>query len=235
MPVIDEYLSAAEVARVLGVSVRQVQLLGSSGDLEFGARGLVDRGSLELYRRARQGSRRRAWSESTAWAAVALLSGVDAGWVGATQRSRLRTALRDASALDNVASVLVARTRNRAVVRRFVGHASSAARLRREVPVVLVSEVLGLVDDPATVDGYLSAAEVADVVARHGLEESSRGRLVLRSTGFDLAVIEAIATAGGLPVLAALDAAASLDPRTRGVGEAVLRRALDQYVGGGDG
>ena len=55
--------------------------------------------------------------ERTAWAAVALLEGGEAAWLGQPQRSRLRSALAATPAAE-----LGARARNRADVRRYHVH-----------------------------------------------------------------------------------------------------------------
>jgi hypothetical protein len=224
MSVRDEFISVSEAARLLGVSERRVQQLAVGGDLTFTARGLVDRTSLDHHRATRQGTRTRAWSTETAWAAVALLCGVEVDWLGTVQKSRLRTSLRITDT-----QALVSRARNRARIHRYTGHGSTAARLRREIVVVYLASELGIAGDQGRFDGYVAADTLANLVMRHALIEDPQGQYALRATDFDLDRIAAIAAAGEIPVLAALDAAESLDPRERGVASEALDQALAQF------
>jgi hypothetical protein len=88
------WLTFGETAHQLGVSPRQVRRPADQGAITRMARGLIDRDTIYQYVAAGRQGRSRAWAEHTAWAAVALLSGQNATWLGATQTSRLRAALR---------------------------------------------------------------------------------------------------------------------------------------------
>lgn len=226
MSISDDLIGVSEAARLLGVSERRVQQMAAGGDLTFTARGLVDRTSIDQHLATRQGTRTRAWSTETAWAAVALLCGVEVDWLGTVQKSRLRTSLR---ATD--APALVSRVRNRARIHRYAGHGSTAARLRHEIVVVHRASKLGIAGDAGELDGYVATDALADLMIRHALIENTRGQYALRATDFDLDEIAAIAHAGEIPVLAALDSAESLDPRERGVALEALDQALTQFRG----
>lgn len=207
-----EFVAATDAARQLGVTTRQVQYLVARGDLRLAARGLIDRASLDRHIATRQGSRRRAWSESTAWAAAAILSDLPAPWVGPTQRSRLKSSLRRLTGIE-----LVSRTRGRAEVHRYQGHSRAAERLRQElVDTSSAAAVLELIEAPDRVDGYLAAHDLDKIVARHALIEDADGHYTLRATTMDLATVRAVAE--NAPVLAALDLAESLDIRERQAG-----------------
>jgi hypothetical protein len=217
-------LAVTEAAERLGISTRQVQHLAARGELRLLARGVVDETSVDRYFAVRGGSHQRAWSEATAWGAVALLSGVTTTWMGESQRSRLRGRLRSLSAAE-----LIERSRERAEVTRYAGHASTVSRLRAElVDTVHAARSLGLADVTA-VDGYLAADELGSVVARHGLIRDDTGRFTLRATAMDLDVISELA--GASTVLAALDLAESLDARERQVGLDALEDALARFRG----
>ena len=221
---IDGHIGLAEAASVLGLSVRHVRRLSDQGQISMSARGLVDLASVHQYLADRQGATgTRAWSEQTAWAAVAMLSGVDVDWLGAVQRSRLRGILREIDSVD-----LARRTRNRARVQRFSGHESAADRLREDL-VVIDRAALGLVAVGAQtgVDGYVAAGDVERLVARYALRNDATGAYVLRATSFDLATIERLAVAAD--TLVALDAAASLDPRERSLGHEILTGRLEAF------
>lgn len=218
MPVLE----VSEAARRLGVSTRQVQHLVVSGELRQLARGIVDDASVERLLAVRGGAHRRAWAEQTAWGAVSLLSGGDAHWMGASQRSRLRSRLRSITAV-----ALVERSRGRADVTRYRAH-SSAGQYLLGVLVYATDAAgrLGLTETDA-IDGYLDGNDLAGVVARHGLIRDDAGRVTLRTTRMDLDVVREISGAG--TILAALDLAESLDVRERRTGLDALERSLDQF------
>lgn len=217
-------LAVSDAAERLGVSTRQVQHLVARGELRSLARGVVDETSVERLLAVRRGSHTRAWAESTAWAAVALLSGRDAGWLGESQRSRLRGRLRGLGAEE-----LVERARGRASVSRYVAHRSAGGRLRSElVDTSSAAARLGLATTNA-IDGYLDTTALKAVAARHGLIRDDAGSVTLRATSMDLVVVRDLIDASD--VLAALDLAESLDVRERRAGIGALERALGEFRG----
>jgi hypothetical protein len=218
------FLGVTDAARRMGVTTRQVQHLARQGQVLTVARGIVDETSVDRYLAARRESRRRPWSEATAWGAVALLTNRTAAWMGGSQRSRLKARLRGLSADE-----LVGHARSRAAVTRYAGHASTAVRLGKElVDTTRATEALGLAAT-TTVDGYVAVGDVDSLIARHGLIRDDSGRFTLRATEMDLTVVAELAQAG--PVLAALDLAESLDVRERTVGLDALGDALERFRG----
>ncbi len=144
--------------------------------------------------------------------------------MGESQRSRLKGRLRSLSGVDTVE-----RSRERAQVMRYAGHASTATRLRAELlDTGGAAKVLGLADT-ASIDGYLPADARAAVVTRHGLTRDDDGRFTLRATTMDLHVVAELA--GTSTVLAALDLAESLDARESQVGLDHLDDALARFRG----
>ncbi|TDE89482.1 excisionase [Occultella glacieicola] len=217
-------LAVSEAAARLGVSTRQVQHLVLRGALRQPARGIVDESSVERLVAVRGGSHKRAWAEATAWGAVSLLSGGDAEWMGQTQRSRLRARLRELTAAE-----LVERARNRAEVSRYRAHASAGQHLRGElVHVIDRAARLGLAE-AGSIDGYVTADALTDLVRDHGLIRDDDGRVTLRTTTTDLGIVKDLANRG--VVLAALDLAESLDVRERRSGVDALDRALAAFRG----
>ncbi|MBE1876214.1 hypothetical protein [Myceligenerans pegani] len=215
-------MAVSEAAERLGVSTRQVQYLVARGEVRQLARGIVDESSIERLLAVRQGSHRRAWSEATAWGAVSLLSGGDAEWMERTQRSRLGARLRTLGAAD-----LVERARNRAVVTHYRAHSSAGQRLRGILVYPTdVAGRLGLVETN-DIDGYLATSDLDGVVRHHGLIRDDEGRVTLRATTMDLAVVRELADRS--VALAALDLAESLDVRERRAGMDDLGRALKDF------
>jgi len=230
-----DFYTTEDVARLIGVGQRRVQQMLDDGVLVRVARGLVDATSLDRYLAAHPHSRTRAWAEHTAWAAIALLSGVHASWLGQTQASRLRATLRTITAPGD----FVARARDRAVVRVYSGHPSAVNRMLSDM-VTVDSTGLGLggivLSGAGTLsaggpvqnaDGYFPADRLDSTVQFLGLQEDPGGIVTVRATGFDIGVVADLAADG--VVLAALDAATSVDPRARDVGERALVDVLDRY------
>lgn len=218
-----DLVGVEEASRRLGVSVQHVRRLADSGALTKLGRGQIDRASLERYQAIHHQSRTRAWAEHTAWGAIAMLSGQDSDWLGATQASRLRRTLRDLNDPDE----LLTRVRDRAEVKTFVAHRAALQRLRS---VVVRADLrgLGLVDlNEDRVDGYIATHALEAAVRPLGLRVDISGNVVLRATDFDFSRVEKILTQG--QVVAALDAATAVDPRVRGVGQRALAEVLEAY------
>ena len=196
--------------------------LAASGAVTRIARGLVDPGSVDHYLQSQRQGRTRAWAEHTAWGAVALLSGHDPEWLGAVQASRLRSALRDISEVDD----LLTRLRDRARVQTYVAHRAALPRLREQIASTDL-RLLGITDAvDESIDGYLAQPDLSDLVSTLALRVDAGGTVVLRTTEFDF---ERVRTLVATSTVAALDAATSTDPRLRRVGHRVLSELLEAY------
>lgn len=220
-----ELMEVRDAARQLGVSDRQLRKLVASGQLVALGRGLVDARSLWQYQ-AQQGShRQRTWGTPTAWAALDMLTGGSAEWLGPTQRSRLKASLDGLSASD-----LVSRTRNRATVHRFAAHRSVLNLLgARLVDAGATGNRLGLTARSDRVDGYLSLHDLATLMKEYALTPDLDGSVVVRATSFDLAAVARIAEQS--PLLVAVDLAGSLDTRERSAGMEAAAGVLKQWHG----
>ncbi|MFE1592033.1 helix-turn-helix domain-containing protein [Nocardia sp. NPDC058705] len=221
-----DFATNEQAAAALGVSVRHVRRLVGAGQLTSVARGLVARDSLDRYLASADTGRRRtrAWSEHTAWGAIAVLTGAEPSWLGVTQAARVRSVLRD---LTEPAE-LIARVRDRATTRIFTAHSSALPRLQAVIQSADLGR-LGIVDAVANndLDGYISARQFDETVRRLGLRPAVAGNVTLRVTDFDFDVVTRLVSEG--PVVAALDAATALEPRIQGVGSRVLAKALEGY------
>ena len=215
-------ISTQQAADRIGVSVRHVQRLVAGGGLVAIGTDRIDAESVTQWLAERQGSRLRAWEEPTAWAAIALLEGDSAPWIGQAQRSRLRSALAGATALE-----LTARTRNRAEVHRFHSHPRALGRLARDVVESGSTRGIGgLTTATDQLDGYVASSALRRLVQRYRLEGDPAGRLVLRTTEMSTDVVAELAD-GRRHVLAGLDLAGSTDTRERSAGLRILDRAVD--------
>lgn len=219
-----DFLTLDETAAELHVSTRHARRLADSGVLTKVARGLIDRDSVDRYLSSQRQGRTRAWAEHTAWGAIALLSGLDADWMGATQASRVRRTLRELSEPSD----LLVRLRDRAEVRTFTAHHSAVPRLRALLAVPDLGR-FGIVDArDSSIDGYIADLSVEAVVGELGLQDSGTGNVTLRVTAFDFDRVQTL-VANGI-VVAALDAATSIDPRIRGAGQRAVVDTLAEYA-----
>ena len=224
----DDMLTTQQTAALLDVSVQRVNRLLEAGVVTRVARGLVDRASVDRYVAERAGGRKRVWAEHTAWGAIALLSGhTSVPWLGQVQVSRLRKSLIDlAVEATEPVGELVIRLRDRAKATTYSGHRSVNDRIRGDL-VIASRTGLGLDDQDTAVGGYVSRVAVPAMVDMYRLRQDPSGLITLRATTFDLQTVEALVT--GDRVVAALDAATSVDPRERGVGEQALTATLEEF------
>ena len=214
-------MTTQQAADRLGVSVRHVQRLVAGNDLVAIGPDRIDAESVAQCVAQREGSRLRAWEEPTAWAAVALLEGEPAPWLGQAQRSRLRSALAGTTGVE-----LTARSRNRAELRRFHVHPSAVDRLARDVVESGATQgVGGLTATGNRLDGYVAAAALPRLVQRYRLMADPGGDVILRTTAMAPDVVADLAD-GRRHVLAGLDLAGSTDPRERSAGHRILDRAV---------
>lgn len=221
---IDGLVDTETAAQLLGVSSRRVNQLVDTGDIIKPSRGLYDRLSIERHLASRRDAAGRGWDTTTAWAAIALLSGpgLRPDWLSERSTYRLEANLRVITATD-----LVAKARHRARIHVYAGHPSVAKRIRGAV-IARDWSIVGLAGETGdSVDGYVGAEELASVVEQYALVASTSGNISLRVTTFDMKTVRALVKASD--VLVALDAAGSVDARARGVGERVLERSLARF------
>jgi hypothetical protein len=214
-------LTTQQAADRIGVSVRHVQRLVAGADLVAIGPDRIDAESVAQWMAQREGSRLRAWEEPTAWAAVALLEGEPAPWLGQAQRSRLRSTLAESTGAE-----LAARTRNRAEVHRFHAHPRALGHLARDVIESGATEGVGGLTAPSNrLDGYVATAKLHRLEQRYRLTPDPAGNVILRTTEMPQQVAADLAQ-GRRHVLAGLDLAGSTDARERSAGHRILDRAL---------
>lgn len=219
-------MSTQQAADRIGVSVRHVQRLVAGGGLVAIGPDRVDAESVAQWLAQRAGSRVRAWAEPTAWAAVALLEGRPAPWLGQPQRSRLRSILAAATGAE-----LAARARNRAAVHRFAAHPRALDRLARAViPSGATTGIAGLTAAADRLDGYLDADVLPRLVTQYRLAPDPGGSATLRVTSMPTDVVAELA-GGRHHVLAGFDLAGSTDARERSAGHRLLQRAVERLGG----
>jgi hypothetical protein len=237
-----EIMTSADAARVLGVSIRQVQRFVESG--QIANRGTVGRtvllDSASVHRLATVGAARgRAWKASTAWTAMALLDGRDFTGRTSTERanlSHLRHRLRHMNAEE-----LVRMTRRRAEITHWRVSDSFAHELSKRIRITGESALdsrdggpalaqmlqLGAGSGDSRIDGYVLAQQLPDLEREFFLVRDIAGNVTLRVTdGLEALADQDYVFRAALPVVA-LDLADSIDVRERAAGLRVLTALME--------
>ncbi len=221
-------MTTATAAQRLGVSTRQAQRLVADRVLTRAAGNVVTAESVSraLAQRNANAHLTRAWSEQTAWAALAVLSGRDdlACGIGQAQLSRLRARLRAATP-ESLASSL----RDRAQICRFEAHPSAVERAKK----VVIEPCLdgyggGLAPrSSAVVDGYLDPDAAATLTSTLALTPAvGAANVMVRLTRYP----HVAEVACGGAATAGADLAESVDPRERSEGLRLLAVALERFA-----
>jgi excisionase family DNA binding protein len=225
-----ETMVSSEAARLLGVSVREVQRLAAAGRLDVvrhvGRSAVLDAAS--VHKLANFGTARgRIWNARSVWAALALLDGRDDVSLSSTsQLWHLRERLRAMRPHD-----LVRRGRSRAKTIRYRASSSYLDQLARQLTLTGTSAIdtdpklaklFGLASArTASVDGYVSAENVAALQDRFLLVRDIDGNVTLHVTDDPCQEGRTASVA-----TVALDLADSIDPRQRAAGLRALTRMM---------
>lgn len=214
------YLSSKQAAGYLGVSPHQIAMLAAKREIrsrKLANTLLVDPFSLRQYKQLYRG-KGRPLSPDVSWAALWLLSGLEAPWLTAPQRRRLLIKLEGIEAAD-----LVWQLRKRATLRVFRVAPQAFPALRTRLVLSGKStdrpDIFGMPANTAELEGYASVETIAELAEEHALYEDMTGNLLVHSVadGDPVWPHGDIVRAGDerqLPVAAvAADLAASLDPR----------------------
>ncbi|MDJ0318977.1 helix-turn-helix domain-containing protein [Pseudarthrobacter sp. PS3-L1] len=221
-------MTVAEAADRLGRSTMSIHRLIHSGQLTttgtVGKALLIDRSSVE--RLAATGTRPgRAWTAKTAWAAMALLSGQNPTWISPSEKSRLKSRLRE---LDADAVCVLARNKDKTIRFRATqdglaalnSHliASGASAMRDET----TAETFGMSGGGGIAEGYVMSGDAAALANAFGLVEDPDGNAIIH----EVELAEPF-TEGRAPVAAvAVDLMRSLATRERSAG----RRVVDELL-----
>lgn len=218
------YLTVAQVADRLGISVSRVNKLVRAGDLRsdhLGAITVIPEADVERRLSLRPGDGRRL-TLPNAWGIIAMASGERAPWLSPDTRYRLRRLL-DKHGLPALRARLV----ERAVPYGFRAHPSVLGAIRDSEDLMLTGVAaaaelrLGLLAGDA-VDAYVAERALPGIVARHRLQESQDPNVVLRSVSSILPSWPPSRIAPKAAV--ALDLLEDADARSRQVGKELLGR-----------
>jgi len=218
--------SVKDAASILGVSTPRVIQMIYSGELKalrtVNEAYLVDARVLHEYQRIRAGNG-RPWKETTAWAALWMLSGKEADWLDYHQSRRLIARLKSISAKE-----LIWLTRKRASTETLRASSSFLDDIREELLLSGRSSDLlpdmGLTERRDVVEGYLDASNYQEFKESFRLVEDSEGSVIVRLFSrqpFDVSRIIQ------MPIAVVLtDLSSSTDTRERSIATAKLEELL---------
>lgn len=221
-------ITVAEAAERLGRSKMSIHRLLRSGQLTAaGAAGktiLIDRSSVE--RVAVGGTRHgRAWAPRTAWAALAMLSGQNPTWISPSEKSRLKSRLRELDA-DDVC--LLARNKDTTLRFRVSSDgiaalndhliASGAAAMRDES----TAATFGMSGGGGIAEGYVMAGDASQLASAFGMVKDPEGNAIIHEVELTEPFAEGLAPVAAI----AVDLMASLATRERSAGQRVINELL---------
>ncbi|MET3804270.1 hypothetical protein ABIB25_001256 [Nakamurella sp. UYEF19] len=219
-------MTTGEAAVVLGVTQREARRLAQTGDLlvagTVGRALLLD--SASVHRAAGTTARHgRPWNQQTAWAAINLLNGGKATWLGESERSRLKSRLIRRTTAEELNWL----ARRRAKTSTYRASTSYLTDVQRALVASGVADTgrtdvdFGLAPRRDHAEGYTDAAGVASVVDYYELVPDPTGNVTIHETSCVAGL-----RMGSSAALTAVDLAGSLDTRERSAGLRVLRELL---------
>ncbi len=219
-----EYAVVSFAAKQLEVTPHQVRELVHNGDLDAwqtsNGQYLVDALSVAKYRQMREG-KGRPLDPQTAFAALWVLSGLNAPWLDYHQMRRLRLRLATISAKD-----LVWQARRRSAARTFRVETSALEALSAELVFTDGGDkAFSLVSNANLVDGYATLNQIDELSSRYSLIPDPYGNAIVHVASWLPETTES-----KVPIaLRAADLAESLDAREHSAGIGKLEELLDAY------
>lgn len=220
-------LTATQLAERLGVTTRRARELLRAEEIAgrqlVNGTWLADSDAVARYEISGNRGSGRILDAATAWGLLWELSGLDAGWLSASTRARVRRRIRDSDAAA-IASAVSKRASSQRFTAANAGRASvDIIRTGRAAAGVLDTD---LIEDTRQVSGYVRAGAVADYAKSHFMIPQSNGRDVLYENSLP---IEYEAETMPAAVVAA-DLAVSTDTRERSTGLQALEKMRRQWL-----
>lgn len=231
-------ITVGEAATQLVVTQQRVRAPLAAGNLDgrkVGPLWLTDEQSVTRQAQlTAAGATGRPMSIRSAWAAADLADGGAAAWIGDSERSRLRSRLREVSSIETVRRWLSRRATGSAV-RYRVGERDLADISRDDAVVVTgvsATDTYGLgVGTGGTAAAYTTVDEAARLVRDCYLIESRTGNLALRIVDHGLHRASAHRIDGrwiAPRLIAGVDLADDRDARTRAAGRSLIETVLSE-------
>lgn len=220
-------LTATQLAERLGVTTRRARELLRSEEIAgrqlVNGTWLADGDAVARYEISANRGSGRTLDAATAWGLLWELSGLDADWLSASTRARVRRRIRDSDA-SAIASAVSKRARSQRFTAANADRASAdIMRTGRAAVGVLDTD---LIEDTRQVSGYVRAGAVADYAKSHFMVPQSNGRDVLYENSLP---IDYEAETMPAAVVAA-DLAVSTDTRERSAGLQALEKMRRKWL-----
>ena len=220
-------LTATQLAERLGVTTRRARDLLRSEEIAgrqlANGTWLADSDAVARYEVSASRGSGRTLDAATAWGLLWELSGLDADWLSASTRARLRRRIRDSDA-GMIAAAVSKRTR----AHRFDAanaERASAGLIRTGRAAVSVLDT-DLIEDARQVAGYMQSGTVDDYAKSHFMVPNPAGYDVIFENTLPIDY-----TAETMPVaVVATDLAVSTDTRERSAGLRALEEMRQQWL-----
>lgn len=220
-------LTATQLAERLGVTTRRARDLLRSEEIAgrqlANGTWLADGDAVARYEVSASRGSGRTLDPVTAWGLLWELSGLDADWLSASTRARVRRRIRDSGA-DALAAAVSKRTRAHRFTAANVARASDGLiRTGRAVVSVLDTD---LIEDNRQVAGYVRSGSVEDYAKSHFMIPTVAGRDVVYENSLPIDY-----EADTMPAaVVAADLAASTDTRERSAGLQALEEMRQRWL-----
>lgn len=220
-------LTATQLAERLGVTRRRALDLLRAGEIAgrqlVNGTWLADSDAVARYEVSANRGSGRTLDAATAWGLLWELSGLEADWLSASTRARVRRRIRDSDA-----SAIVTAVSKRAKMHRFTAanaERASAGLIRTGRAAVSVLDT-DLIEDTRQVSGYVRVGAVGDYARSHFMVPQSNGRDVLYENSLPIGY-----EAETMPAaVVAADIAVGTDTRERSAGLQALEEMRRQWL-----
>lgn len=220
-------LTATQLAERLGVTTRRARDLLRSGEITgrqlANGTWLADGDAVARYEVSAARGSGRTLDAATAWGLLWELSGLDADWLSASTRARVRRRIRGSDA-DAIAAAVAKRARAHRFTAANAERASAGLiRTGRAAVSVLHTD---LIEDARQVAGYVGSGAIDDYARSHFMIPSAAGHDVIFENTLPIDYVGETMPAA---VIAA-DLAASTDTRERSAGLHALEEMRQRWL-----
>lgn len=220
-------LTATQLAERLGVTTRRARDLLRSEEITgrqlANGTWLADSDAVARYEVSASRGSGRTLDSATAWGLLWELSGLDAEWLSASTRARVRRRIRESDA-----AAIAAAASKRARAHRFTAanaERASAGLIRTGRAAVSVLDT-DLIEDSRQVTGYVRAGTVDDYAKSHFMILAAAGNDVIFENTLPIDYAGETMPAG----VVAADLAVSTDTRERSAGLRALEEMRQRWL-----
>lgn len=221
-------LTATQLAERLGVTTRRARDLlreeRIAGRQLANGTWLADSDAVARYETAARRGSGRTLDSATAWGLLWELSGLDADWLSASTRARVRRRIRSSDAAL-IAVAVATRTRaHRFTAANAERALSGLIRTGRAAASLLLDN--DLIEDESRVAGYAPSGSVGDYAKSHFMIPNATGRDVILENTLPIDFVGETMPSG----VVAADLAVSTDTRERSAGLRAIESMRQRWL-----